>query len=712
MSSTDDAPEQACPSCGHLLATAGLEPFSKVECPGCGAQVRVERTFENYKVVEPLGAGGMGSVFKAHDTNLHRFVALKLLRREFAGDQSFTENLQKEARITGSIKHPHVVEVFSVGEDHGQFYVVMELVDRGSLDDRIEDQKHLSEMRTLEVGLQVAKGLQAALKAGLIHRDIKPGNILFSDAETAKIVDFGLALFAEQKAEAEGEIWGTPYYIAPERLTGQPEDFRSDLYSLGATLFHAIAGRPTFSVETQSAAELKELKDNPPKLKEVVPDVSDQTAAVIDKMLQSNPADRHSSYKELIRDLQAARAAMIARDEELRARWSLPVQLLALSGMLLALAGLGYGIYVGLHHLPDWRSHFLLPGDKRTKTVAVADGEATPVVDVAAQIPPARREFQAGHYGAAEALFREIAVSAPEVQPMVDLCAGLQLWESGEFAQAAEAFRKFRDFKPATKFSWMNQSKPLAQERLADFERYEHWQKTRDAAKDPEALLRELHQIQGNLKTQGALSFQLADEETKLTAQIAQLAAQHAEEDKAREAVETPKWKAALTAAQHDNAAYQFENAVAPLDKVELQSTVLRAARANELQRQRWLAAWKAKLIGDINGTGFGGAVTDIHGVRYDGPIHRATAEKFELKTRYGSVMTDWRNLSPQVLLSMSTAFIRAAASNVPERQWLCAIFAQQTGQAEAARDLAQKAAAAKSEFRDLLARYFPDAKK
>ncbi|MGH8163425.1 MAG: serine/threonine-protein kinase, partial [Rhodanobacteraceae bacterium] len=164
MSSTDGAPAQPCPSCGRLVATAGIDPFGKVTCPGCGFQLRVQRTFECYEVVEPLGTGGMGSVFKARDTRLNRFVALKLLRREFADEASFAAQLHDEARRTASINHPHVVEVYSVGQDHGQFYVVMELVDGGSLDDRMEDEKRISETRGLEVGLQVAQGLQAALR--------------------------------------------------------------------------------------------------------------------------------------------------------------------------------------------------------------------------------------------------------------------------------------------------------------------------------------------------------------------------------------------------------------------------------------------------------------------------------------------------------------------------------------------------------------------
>ena len=121
---------------------------------------------------------------------------------------------------------------------------------------------------------------------------------------------------------------------------------------------------------------------------------------------------------------------------------------------------------------------------------------------------------------------------------------------------------------------------------------------------------------------------------------------------------------------------------------------------------------WKGKLLADINGTGFGGAVTDIHGVKYDGPVRRASATEMELKTRYGRVMVRWLNLSPQMLLTMSTAFIRPGVSDIAERQWLSAIFAMQTGQVEAANDLAQKAAAAKAEFRDLLPRFFPGAGK
>ena len=146
--------------------------------------------------------------------------------------------------------------------------------------------------------------------------------------------------------------------------------------------------------------------------------------------------------------------------------------------------------------------------------------------------------------------------------------------------------------------------------------------------------------------------------------------------------------------------------------KSTISAASLQSERDTELQRVGWLADWKQKLISDINGTGYGGVVTDIHGVRYDGPVRRATKDKLELKTRYGSVMTGWLNLSPDMLLKMSTAFIRPGVADVPERQWLCAIFAAQTGQTAAANELAGKAAAAKADFRDLLPRFFPTVKR
>src|SRR5438067_6457484 len=148
----------------------------------------------------------------------------------------------------------------------------MELVDRGTLDDLMAEQKKLPEEEVVRTGIEVARGLRAAYRKGLIHRDVKPANILFNADGMAKISDFGLAGIVEPQAQTSGAIWGTPYYVAPERLNNQPEDFRSDIYSLGATLFHPVAGRPPLDRATTPASEPRMLENNPFKLKELSPE--------------------------------------------------------------------------------------------------------------------------------------------------------------------------------------------------------------------------------------------------------------------------------------------------------------------------------------------------------------------------------------------------------------------------------------------------------
>jgi serine/threonine protein kinase len=296
-----------------------------VICPKCGQKNLVHRNFDHFEVVETLGAGGMGTVYKAHDLHLDRYVALKLLRRELAGEVDHNAQLQQEARIAASVNHPNVVQIFSLGTDHGQFYVVMELIDHGSLDDLIESQGRLPEHQVLEVGIQIARGLRAALRKGLIHRDVKPANILFVDEQATKVGDFGLAAFATQHAQRPGTdrvIWGTPPYVAPERLCNQPEDVRSDIYSLGATLFHAIAGKPAIDSSTNSATELHQLKQHPSELRGVAPEVSAPTARVLQRMIAPDPGQRFSSYDELLAELDGARRRLeIADTRRHLSRW-------------------------------------------------------------------------------------------------------------------------------------------------------------------------------------------------------------------------------------------------------------------------------------------------------------------------------------------------------------------------------------------------------
>jgi eukaryotic-like serine/threonine-protein kinase len=304
---------EACPLCETLMDVTDQPPLSQVRCPSCGQRLRAHRQFNNYRLLELVGEGGMGSVYKATDLNLNREVALKILKKECSANAEERAKLEEEARIIASINHPHVVKVFSFGEDQGQFYLAMELVEKGSLDDLMSVQQRLSEAQVLRVGIQIAEGLDAALEHNLIHRDIKPGNILFADPQTAKLVDFGLAVGMDEVAHARGEIWGTPYYIAPEKLDNQPEDFRSDIYSLGGTLFHALAGRPPYEADTASTLALKQLMSQPVSLQAFAPDVSSETAYVINRMLAKNPAERYASYPELVEHLSYARSKLLER---------------------------------------------------------------------------------------------------------------------------------------------------------------------------------------------------------------------------------------------------------------------------------------------------------------------------------------------------------------------------------------------------------------
>jgi len=312
-----------CWICGAALDASGSEPLVRVVCRNCGQKNLLQRTFDHFVPVETLGAGGMGTVYKARDTQLERFVALKLLHKDLGSEADHDAQLQQEARIAASVNHPNVVQIFSLGMDHGQFYVVMELIDHGSLDDLIESQGRVPEHQMLDIGIQIARGLRAAHRKGLIHRDVKPANILFVDEQAAKIGDFGLAAFATQDPQSDSVIWGTPPYVAPERLCNQPEDVRSDIYSLGATLFHAVAGTAPIESSTNSATELHALKQHPLELRAIAPEVSAPTARVLQRMIAPDPKARFPLYNELLAELDAARRALeIAEARRHSSRWS------------------------------------------------------------------------------------------------------------------------------------------------------------------------------------------------------------------------------------------------------------------------------------------------------------------------------------------------------------------------------------------------------
>lgn len=263
--------------------------------------------FGNYVLERELGQGGMGTVYLARDTGLNRKVALKILKADLSDDPSFSKKFLDEIEVTASLAHPNIIRVYTLGEEDGRLYLVMEHLDQPSLEQRMDQEGKLSERDVLEIGIGIGSALQFAHEeTGMIHRDLKPGNILFGRGNTPKLADFGLAAGARSALGQQDEIWGTPYYVSPERLNREEEDIRSDIYSLGATLYHALAGRAPFEADTAEEVARRHLFDRPPALRSLCPEAGEQTLFTIDACLQKKAEKRWSSYDELISQLQDA----------------------------------------------------------------------------------------------------------------------------------------------------------------------------------------------------------------------------------------------------------------------------------------------------------------------------------------------------------------------------------------------------------------------
>ncbi len=295
-----------CPSCDTQIDVTSLEPFTKLKCLHCGEMVRVRRKFDHFVIVKQIGEGGMSRVFEAEDETLGRRVALKILNRQYSRNAERIESFRREALITANVNHPNVIKLYTVGYDQGYFYIAMELVGGGSLEQRIRQRGTLPETEALRIGHEVAEGLRAAQRVGLVHRDVKPANILFTETGTAKVVDFGLALFVERDVDDSGEIWATPYYVAPEKVIENREDHRSDIFSLGATMYHALTGKPPHKANTNSIQELRVIKCRRVTLEESGLHYGARTQHVVNRMLAFKPDDRFQGYDDLIEELRFA----------------------------------------------------------------------------------------------------------------------------------------------------------------------------------------------------------------------------------------------------------------------------------------------------------------------------------------------------------------------------------------------------------------------
>ena len=253
----------------------------------------------NFLLERELGRGGMGGVYMGRDKMLDRPVAVKVMLKEYGADAEFVEKFKREAQAAAKLIHPNIAQIYSYGIADGMPYIAMELVPGGSLDKLMQNSGSSIDIpRVMKICEQVAQALRCAADQGLVHGDVKPENVLLDANGNAKLVDFGLA--AMQKDT--NEIWGTPYYIAPEKVKKEPVDYRADMYSLGGTIYHALTGVAPFEGDDAAAVVRKRFEGAPVPPSKLRPDISPQIDALVLKMLALNPSDRFPSFEALLQE--------------------------------------------------------------------------------------------------------------------------------------------------------------------------------------------------------------------------------------------------------------------------------------------------------------------------------------------------------------------------------------------------------------------------
>jgi len=279
------------------------------------------RVFSNrYELTHLIARGGMAQVYRARDRLLDRPVAIKVLFPELSVDRAFVERFRREAQAAANLSHPNIVPVFDWGEDGGTYFIVMEFIDGEPLSAVLRASGPLPPPRVVDIGVHVAAALAYAHRHGVIHRDVKPGNVLITSDGQVKVTDFGIAraVNTEESLTQTGAVMGTATYFSPEQAEGIGVDSRSDIYSLGVVLYEMVAGRPPFLGDTPVAVASKHVRDQPPLLRDLAPSVPPALEAVIMKAMAKSPDQRYSTADELRADLErfAERRPVVAGDPE------------------------------------------------------------------------------------------------------------------------------------------------------------------------------------------------------------------------------------------------------------------------------------------------------------------------------------------------------------------------------------------------------------
>jgi serine/threonine-protein kinase len=267
---------------------------------------------ERYELEELVGTGGMSSVFRAHDKLLDRKVALKVLHQQYGEDAEYVERFRREARSVASLSHPNIVTVIDRGEHEGRQFIVFEYVEGDNLKRLIERRGPAPTATALELGMQIARGLSFAHQQGLVHRDVKPQNVLLNGDGEAKVTDFGIARSLDVKhgMTQTGTVLGTSDYIAPEQAQGQMVDEHTDVYSLGVVLYELLTSEVPFPGENFVAVAMRHINEPPPSIRDKRPDVPPRVEAAVQRAMAKDPADRFPTMAEFCRELDACLAEL------------------------------------------------------------------------------------------------------------------------------------------------------------------------------------------------------------------------------------------------------------------------------------------------------------------------------------------------------------------------------------------------------------------
>lgn len=258
---------------------------------------------ERYEILEKIGTGGMSDVYKAKCHKLNRYVAVKVLKQEFSENENFVSKFRIEAQAAAGLMHPNIVNVYDVGEENGIYYIVMELVEGITLKKYIEKKARLSYKEAVSIAIQVSMGIEAAHNNHIIHRDIKPQNIIISKDGKVKVTDFGIAKAATSNT-ITSNVMGSVHYTSPEQARGGYSDEKSDIYSLGITMFEMLTGRVPFNGETTVAIAIKHIQEEMPSPKEYVPEIPGSVEGIVIKCCQKSPDRRYQNMQEVIADLK------------------------------------------------------------------------------------------------------------------------------------------------------------------------------------------------------------------------------------------------------------------------------------------------------------------------------------------------------------------------------------------------------------------------